>query len=283
MTPKIDPWVREILVDPFGKLPLEQIEGGFRSSYGRVYRTVDGVIDLRRPAFHIGADERIWASGQRHYEQWSTGLARADSLDVYRREIASVRQIYEQIPLLGRVLDVGGHQGRLREYLADDQQYLSCDPYASVFADIEKQPNLLRAYRALNRPCNFVACHAEHLPIAEQTFDVVHMRSVIDHFRDPALALIEAFRVLRPAGQLVVGLTVEGGKSGQAAFSDRIKEAVRHLLPYIGVQRYSDHHVWHPTYRELAHLIEASGFRIEKAVWQEGTADRVVYIAARKA
>jgi demethylmenaquinone methyltransferase/2-methoxy-6-polyprenyl-1,4-benzoquinol methylase len=54
-------------------------------------------------------------------------------------------------------------------------------------------------------PCNFVAAHAEHLPFASQSFDAVHMRSVIDHFRDSASAFIEAIRVLRPGDHLIVG------------------------------------------------------------------------------
>jgi ubiquinone/menaquinone biosynthesis C-methylase UbiE len=207
-------------------------------------------------------------------------LIEQDGEQDYIREIEGVREVYADIRLEGRVLDVGGHQGRLREFISRGQEYVSCDPFIGVFEGIERQRNLLAAYRCFKTPCNFVACHAEHLPFREMSFDTVHMRSVIDHFLDPALALLEARRVLKKTGKLIVGLYVEGGKRGHLTLNERTKEAIRGVLPFVGITRYTDHHVWHPTYVELRALIEAAGFSIRKVHWQKGHDEHVCYIEA---
>ena len=276
----IAPWLRELLVDPIGKRPLSQDGGFWVAECGFQYGETRGVLDLRRPTlFDRGSD---WKAGQEAYEQWSTQLGIRDARSDYLKEIESVRSVYAAIPVSGRVLDVGGHQGRLRAFLKPDQEYVSCDPFLDAFQGLDRQPNLRAAYSCLDEPCNFVAAHAEHLPFASQSFDTVHMRSVIDHFRDPALALIEAFRVLRPGGHLVVGLTVEGGRAGRVSAKDRVKEAVRTALPWIGINRFTDHHIWHPTYAELRNVIESSGFDVLTTHWQAGWSDKVCYIDAKR-
>ena len=109
-----------------------------------------------------------------------------------------MREIYtDEFKLSGAILDVGGERGRLRHFLAPSCQYLSVDPF-DCFVGLEKFPNLLRAYPSMAQPCNFVIGQAERLPLRPASFDYVHMRSVIDHFQDPFLALCEARRVSSP-------------------------------------------------------------------------------------
>ena len=262
---KLDPWVREILVDPISKIPIS---------------VADGVPDLRRKVFASTHSANVWRKGQEHYEAWCRMLIELDAEQDYAQEIERVREIYARIPLHGRVLDVGGYQGRLREFIGQGQEYLSCDPFIAAFEGIERQTRLLAAFRCFETPCNFVACHAEHLPFRAMSFDTVHMRSVIDHLLDPALALLEARRVLKRSGKLIVGLYVQGGKDGKQTPIERAKEAVRDALPLIGITRYTDYHVWHPTFSELRALIEAAGFLVRDVHWQEGIHDHVCYIDA---
>jgi ubiquinone/menaquinone biosynthesis C-methylase UbiE len=65
------------------------------------------------------------------------------------------------------------------------------------------------------------------------------MRSVIDHFQSPELALREAYRTLRDRGQLIVGLWVEAGKSGTRTPLDFTKDVVKAVLPLVTATRIS--------------------------------------------
>jgi SAM-dependent methyltransferase len=260
---------------------------------------VKGAWDFRikRPAF-LKAVTESWAAGQAEYEDMVSTYASV-SYEVFLEEIDSVREIYTQVyPIHGSVLDVGGNDGRLRHFLPADSHYLSVDPFLDVFRFVAASPNLLKAYPRLAEPCPFVCAFAEYLPIRSSSFDFVHMRSVIDHFADPFLALMEARRVLVDGGRLIVGLHVTGGKSALAHSSSRLGQLIartRFKIERDGLRRAvldggrrlagltkEDAHMWHPTYEELVQLIEFTGFRMEKEHWQKPPYGHVVYIMASK-
>ena len=278
----LEKWFRDILVDPLGKEPLIESDGFLSAAYGRRYPVVNGIYDLRVLNNETTADQKTWREGQVEYTRMHVvEIARDPQID-YAAEIESVRGVYDAIPLEGRVLDVGGHQGRLRSFIRDGQSYAGCDPFLEVFDGIDRQPNLLRAFPFLQQPINFVCCDAELLPFRSQSFQTVHMRSVIDHFLSPELALHEAYRVLEPGGKLIIGLYVEGGKLGRESGLTGAKEAVKRLISAVGIDGYKDHHIWHPTAQELIDLAADCGFVPEKTHWQEGTGDMVVYVGFRK-
>lgn len=280
ITVKLDPWVHQILRDPIGKSPLK-IEGDrLVSDYGRSYPIVDGVYDLRALDSHRGSTGTLWKRGQDAYEKWSGALARGSRED-YAAQRKGVEDVYRDIPISGRCLDVGGNDGRLRAFLSPGQEYLSVDP----FIEIVKEPRSAeykRVYPFVDDPLNFLAGLAEHLPFSSKSFNSVHIRSALDHFLNPELALREAYRVLAAEGALIVGLTVKGGRTGRDDIKTLIKEGVRSSLVAVGLSQFEDHHVWHPTYRELCELITASGFRINTTHWQKSEAERVCYIQAIK-
>ena len=281
---KLDSWVRELIVDPLSKEPLTPDNGSnwLVSSYGRKYPVSGDLLDLRLLNNQTTDDQKIWEQGQREYEKWNAALSSQDNNRSYLSDIESLREVYDQIPVQGRCLDVGGHQGRLRKFLAPGQEYLSCDPSLKCFDDLEDQPNLLKAYPFLLDPVNFVCCDAEFLPFRSLSFQTVHMRSVIDHLLSPELALNEAYRVLEADGALIVGLYVHGGKRGRSGMVSCIKEYIKAALEKAGINRFKDYHIWHPAYKELTDLIEDCGFTVEKTYWQKGHNDSVCYILARK-
>lgn len=282
---RIEDWVWEIIVDPLNKdlLKFSDDKSALVSTYGRQYPVVDGILDLRLLNNETTADQKEWSKGQIHYKNWASNLGKNDRKQDYAREILSVKEVYAEIPIEGRCLDVGGHQGRLRHFLSPDQQYVICEPFLNVFQDLEKQPNLLGAYPFLLHPVNFLCGEAEFLPFRSLSFQTVHMRSVIDHFCNPELALNEAYRVLEKNGSLIVGLFVEGGKHDKPpGMKTKLKNFVKWALANLGLKRFSDPHVWHPTYRELTDLISRCGFRIVKTHWVKGFNDSVCFLRAKK-
>ena len=70
----------------------------------------------------------------------------------------------------------------------------------------------------LEPPLNFIAATAEFQPFVEGSFDWVHMRSMLDHVQVSDLALLEAKRVLKPTGHVLIGLYVDGVKSGVISY-----------------------------------------------------------------
>jgi SAM-dependent methyltransferase len=228
---KLEPQIVEILCCPFCKDGLLKSPSGFAcGGCGLFYplTTVvigaghtEGVYDFRlhKPPYCIPQGEVLWQETQNNYENFNDEFGGRDSLKEYLDEIDSVKEIYtEEFLIGGRVLDVGGHQGRLRHFLGKNVDlYISIDPHLEVFRGLDQQPNLLKAYPCLSEPCNFLAANAEHLPFRSKSFDWVHMRSVVDHFSDPYRAFLEAYRVSKAGGKLLIGL----------AILDRIKDVVK--------------------------------------------------------
>ena len=141
------------------------------------------------------------------------------------------------------------------------------------------------AYNCLGEPLNFVAGHAEFLPIQSSSMQTVHMRSMLDHVQIVDLCLIEARRVLKPGGELIVGITIEGRPYGKSGIDLRpqvlLKNLAKKILASLGFSRFKDEHVWHPTYRNLEKVITDAGFKIEKIYWQPVWQGQVVYVGAR--
>lgn len=168
----------------------------------------------------------------------------------------------------------------MREFLAADVEFVSTDPW--LFAPFANSNPRKAAYQCLSQPLNFIGATAEFQPFVAESFDWVHMRSMLDHVQVPDLALLEARRVLRPRGRLLIGLYVEGGKSGVISIQRRVKNTIKTGLQIVGINRWKDHHVWHPSYAGLTKLIQDNGFTIEDIFWQPQWKDMVCYVSAAK-
>lgn len=253
------------------------------------------VYDFRvqYPSFCVPDSVKKWGELQKEYENFSKYYSTIDELQPYLNEIKSISNIYmKEYQIQGSVLDVGGHQGRLRHFLSEDDVplYISVDPYWKVFEFIQQKPNLLQAYPSLINPCNFLSCRAEKLPFIVNSFDWVHMRSVIDHFEDPYLALIEAYRVLKPGGNLMIGLSIieKMDKKNIRNFSaivPKIKQEGILKVMKIGVGKilgiYHGSHMLHLGHDELLDLLATTGFRVGKEYWLEPPFEYALYLSGR--
>ena len=264
----IDQWAASLLADPITKKKVS--ESHFLSQ--------NGILDARvylpnSPGFSG------WEIGQASYETWE-----ANSLgykpNEYLIEIKRDRYIYEKFKMNGHIIDVGGGVGTVREFLPPDVSFLSVDPFIQAPFCIPNDKKA--AYQCLNQRLNFIAGMSEFLPVTSCAFDWVHMRSMLDHVQVPDLAMIEAFRVLRPGGRLLVGLLVSNEHQSKIFKVAFLKKKTKEILASFGILKFKDYHTWHPTYKNLCLLIEAHGFRISDTHWQKGWNDQVVYVEAIK-
>ena len=216
MPPILDRNFQDLVVCPLCKTALKWLrnECVCNSCGHRYSRTISGVWNfiIQPPKFLRQINYEMWKQTQKDYEVWGRNL-----METYEDHLADIKTVHgihtSEFTLAGKVLDVGGHQGRLRHFLSGETSYLCADPCGTVFNGLDGNPALLNAYPCLLEPCNFLQAHAERLPLRESTFDYVHLRSVLDHFFDPYLALCEARRVLHWGGGVMIGTAVTGDQS----------------------------------------------------------------------
>lgn len=268
----IDDWLKNILVDPISKQKISKNGVFWSSSSGFMYNEHNGIPDLR---IRFTQTEKDWKKGQDFFEKWMKAnyLSKGESDDsFYKNEILRDAPMYKQLVLDGRVLDVGGQMGHVRKFMNLNQEYCSIDPFITVPFLVKGCKNLFKNY-PYHIPLNFVGGFAEFLPFKDACFDTVNMRSCIDHFFSPEVALLEAYRVLRPGGKLIIGMTVE--KSG---VKDKLKNQLRNVLGLFN-NSFKDHHIWHPTYKGLIDLCSSKNFSLKKEIWQTSS---IIYTEFRK-
>lgn len=152
----------------------------------------------RRQAARIAAERARAASDtfQRDGMDWDE--LRALDLDAKAIEAALMKALPKQIDAL---LDIGTGTGRLLELLAPrTKRALGVDASREMLA-------LARARlseRGLADRCTVRQADMYRLPLADGSFDAVTLQMVLHYAEDPAAALAEAARVLRPGGLLLV-------------------------------------------------------------------------------
>lgn len=269
-------FLRERLACPISKTPLTLDGDGLLSApCGFKYVEND---------FRVGLEfSSDWSKGQTEYEsferRWLEMVNCHEKLIDLDNETADV---YREIKMLGHVLDVGGAYGFvIKQADLDPNCYISIDPINMDWKRLQKYAHVAEHY-AICEAAARIRGFAEFLPFVDASFDFVHMRSCIDHFANPGLALKEAFRVLKRGGRLVIGISLEGSyKKNQTGIKGLVKRmaskspAIRRAIEIIK----HDHHMFHPTRDSLIELIESNGFKIEKEVWQQAYYN-VIYLQA---
>jgi ArsR family transcriptional regulator len=140
---------------------------------------------------------------ERHYSPGRTWEAAARSLVGLAR--------------LGAVLDVASGDGALAELIAPRARSVTC---------LDKSAHVASAgARRLDgrAPVRFVVGDMHALPLPDTSFDAVLLVNSLSYATDPALAVAEAVRVLRPGGTLVATALLSHGHESVAAGFDHVQ------------------------------------------------------------
>ena len=115
-----------------------------------------------------------------------------------------------------RVLDVGCGPGALTAELVRR---------AAVVSAVEPSPSFVAAVRARLPEADVRQGAAEHLPFADDTFDVATAQLVVHFMADPVRGLREMARVTRPGGMACACVWDHaGGRGPLAAFWSAVRE-----------------------------------------------------------
>jgi arsenite methyltransferase len=174
----------DLLVDP----PAEpDVSNGYLDLLGT---TADGDV-----AKNNGAIQAAWAS--------TIGSFVYDNAQALARRFIAAWQLpidWLDVPQGGVALDVGAGPGSITATLAH-----AAGPDGLALGVDVSEPMLARAVRASAGPqVGFLRADAQRLPFRDQSFDVAVSIAVFQLIPDPAAALSEIARVLKPGGRLAV-------------------------------------------------------------------------------
>jgi ubiquinone/menaquinone biosynthesis C-methylase UbiE len=145
----------------------------------------------------------------------------------------------------GRVIEIGAGNGlNLRHYPPDVTEVLAVEPEDRLRAMARRTAESARV------PVTVVAGHADALPAEDRTFDAAVFSLVLCSVPDPATALTEARRVLRPGGRLFFFEHVRSERAVLARLEDLISPLWSRVAGGCHLNR------------DLAAAIGAAGFRI---------------------
>jgi ubiquinone/menaquinone biosynthesis C-methylase UbiE len=146
----------------------------------------------------------------------------------------------------GRTIDLGAGTG------------VNLDLFPEAVSELvmaEPDPHMLKQLRVKaggRRGVEISGASAQELPFADDSFDTAVFTLVLCTVPDPAMALREAARVLRPGGKLLFIEHVRAGEAGLAGWQDRLEKPWRFLADGCHCNR------------DTVAMIEASPLKLEQ-------------------
>ncbi len=197
----------------------ETLQGGFEATgpetircvrSARTYRVADGVVDMVGRPLQVGGpaqrlmETRLYSQGyERMFRPALTRLVTAQSL----RASVNLSLAMLSVAPGDWVLDVGSGTGNFTRAFAERLT----DTGVAVAADLSAAMLTQGAEIVRQTPGSsvvFVRANALLLPFTDGSFDRVHTSAAIQLFDDPARAVAELVRVLKPGGTLVIATFV---------------------------------------------------------------------------
>jgi ubiquinone/menaquinone biosynthesis C-methylase UbiE len=167
-----------------------------------------GALPLPRGRLTVGLMSlwgRVFAAG---YDKFMAGTEKAGLADHRKKLLERAR---------GRVLEVGGGTGaNLPFYGNDVEEVVVTEPEEPMARRLERKVG------DSSVPARVVRAPAEQLPFEDASFDFVVSTLVLCTVSDPARALAEIHRVLKPEGQLLFVEHVRSDSDKLARWQDRL-------------------------------------------------------------
>jgi SAM-dependent methyltransferase len=160
-------------------------------------------IDLL-PNDFLDKDRSGWKCRQQEMERWYQELVAEPkwAIQCFMDDYTSYASLLAT--LSGNVLDIGGGNGVIRHYLPESVYYISIDPSMEWFAN--RWGAITESLPCLKTPSLFIRGIGEHLPFPPNCMDAVLAFWSLNHASCPATIFQETYRVLKPAGRLIVTL-----------------------------------------------------------------------------
>ncbi|CAB1081346.1 hypothetical protein D1AOALGA4SA_9000 [Olavius algarvensis Delta 1 endosymbiont] len=150
----------------------------------------------------------------------------------------AARHMWTHIPYCAgdAVLDIGTGTGAVPRAIGariSELKVVGCDRSGGMLSQAKTQTPMLGA----------LAAEAEDLPFRQSIFDVVTAGFVMSHLRDYRAGLIEAYRVLKPAGVFAMSSWTAGANPYREAWHrllteavsrERLQEGVNQITPFAG-------------------------------------------------
>jgi SAM-dependent methyltransferase len=168
--------------------------------------------------------------------------------DQVRAEELTQRILKMISPTVGkRILEIGCGIGGSASYISEQ----GCKEY--VGTDLSETAINHSQQAFIAKPnFRFMAMDATHIDFADNSFDIVIAREVIEHLPDPLACIIEVFRSLKPGGQFVV----------TSPNRDSLHLRVNRMLGYQDFKCSFDH-IKEFTFQEASDMLRGVGFDIE--------------------
>lgn len=166
-------------------------------------QTIDGILNLM-PHNPLVEEAANWQRRQLAMEQWYDQLAAnpAEAYYCFTHDYAPYAPILAE--LSGSVLDIGGGNGIVRQFLSKDTKYVVIDPSLDWLDP--KWLTIADKFPCLETKLNFIRGLGEYLPFAPRSFDHVLALWSLNHAYQPATVFQEVYRILRPQGHFLVVL-----------------------------------------------------------------------------
>jgi SAM-dependent methyltransferase len=151
-----------------------------------------------------GADATKWASRQEACDSWYTELLRDPhgASECFKQDYGPHADFLRSVT--GAVLDVGGGNGLVRQYLPRARRYVALEP-STTWLDASWAV-LTRWFPCLTTAPLFVRGVGEYLPFRDGAFDAVLSFWSLNHVVAPDRVMASMARVLRPGGTLLLVL-----------------------------------------------------------------------------